>query len=189
LDSLLVSTLVVAIAEVGDKTQLLSLVLAARYRRPWPICLAILVATLANHYVAALAGEAVSRAIGPELLRYVLAVSFALMGLWLLRPDDMEEDTGAARYGGVFVTTLVLFFLAEMGDKTQVATVALGARYDSVPLVVAGTTLGMLAANAPVVFGGEAIFRRLPVRWVHWAAAATFMVLGLVTAAAPWLSD
>lgn len=187
LDALLISTVVVAAAEIGDKTQLLSLLLAARYPHPWRIVAGIAVATLLNHWCAAWLGEAASRLIGPDMLQYLLAASFVAMGLWLLIPDKLDDDESEGRYGGVFLTAATLFFLAEMGDKTQVATVALGARFDDVTAVVVGTTLGMLAANVPVVFGGRAVMQRLPVQWVHRVAAGLFIALGVVTWFAPGL--
>lgn len=178
MEAFAISTLVVAIAEVGDKTQLLSLLLVARFSRPWPIVAGIAVATVFNHFLAGFAGDVISRLVGPEILRYGLAASFVLMGLWLLRPDQVDEAEGQRRYGGVFLTSLVLFFLAEMGDKTQIATAALGARYDPLWAVVVGTTLGMLIANVPVVFGGEWLMQRVPVKWVQRVAAVLFIGLG-----------
>ena len=187
LDSLLVSTLVVAAAEIGDKTQLLSLLLSIRFQRPWPICWGIVLATAVNHAAAALLGDAISQALGPDLLRYLLAASFLLMGLWLLRPDRLDERAGQGCYGGVLLTAATLFFVAEIGDKTQVATVALGARFESVAAVVMGTTLGMLVANVPVVFGGRAVIRWLPVRAAQRLGAALFVLLGALTLLSPWL--
>lgn len=185
MDPLFISALVVAAAEIGDKTQLLTLLLTARYRRPWLISIGILLATLANHTCAALVGEGVSQAFGADLLHYLLAASFILMGLWLLRPDQINEEEGQGSYGGVLATTCVLFFLAEMGDKTQIATVALGAQYKALAMVVVGTTLGMLIANVPVAFGGQAILKRLPVKWIQRSAAALFIFLGLGTLLVP----
>ncbi|HET8700201.1 MAG TPA: TMEM165/GDT1 family protein, partial [Nitrococcus sp.] len=177
MDPLFVSALAVAAAEIGDKTQLLTLLLTLRYRRPWLISIGILLATLANHAGAALAGEGISRVFGADLLRYLLAASFVLMGLWLLRPDRIDAEEEQRSYGGVLASTCVLFFLAEMGDKTQIATVALGAQYNALIPVVAGTTLGMLIANVPVAFGGQAIVKRLPVQWIQRGAAALFIFL------------
>lgn len=179
MESLLVSTGVVALAEIGDKTQLLSFVLAARFRRPWPIILGILVATLVNHALAGAVGAWVVRMLGPELLKWVLGLSFVAMAAWMLIPDTLDEDDARtpARYG-VFGTTVIAFFLAEMGDKTQVATVALAAKYAAFHAVVIGTTLGMLIANAPAVLLGEKIAKVMPVRVVHAVAAAVFAVLG-----------
>ena len=180
MDSFLVSTGIVALAEMGDKTQLLSLVLAARFRKPWPIVLGIFVATLVNHALAGALGSWVTTALGPDVLRWVLGGSFIAMAIWMLIPDKLDEGDGdaAPRYG-VFVTTVVAFFLAEMGDKTQVATVMLAAQYNAWFAVVAGTTLGMMLANAPVVWFGDRVTRRVPIRIVHLVSAAIFLVLGL----------
>jgi len=180
MEAFLVSTGIVTLAEMGDKTQLLSLVLAARFRKPWPIVLGILVATLANHALAGAAGTWVTGLLGPTLLRWVLAGSFILMALWMLIPDKLDEGAGGdAPRLGVFGTTLIAFFLAEMGDKTQIATVMLAAQYQSWAWVVLGTTLGMMLANAPVVWLGERMMRRVPVRVVHLVSAAIFLALGL----------
>ena len=180
LEAFLVSTGIVALAEMGDKTQLLSLVLAARFRRPWPIVLGIFVATLANHALAGAAGAWVTRVLGPDVLRWVLGGSFIAMALWMLVPDKLDEDDArtAPRFG-VFGTTVVAFFLAEMGDKTQVATVVLAAQFNAWFAVVAGTTLGMMLANAPVVWFGERITRRVPIRAVHVVGALIFLGLGV----------
>ncbi|TWO71169.1 TMEM165/GDT1 family protein [Caenimonas sedimenti] len=181
MEAFLVSTGLVALAEMGDKTQLLSLVLAARFRRPWPIVAGIFVATLANHALAGAVGAWVTQALGPDVLRWVLGVSFIAMAMWMLIPDKLDEDDADAKPRfGVFGATLIAFFLAEMGDKTQVATVMLAARYDAWAAVVAGTTLGMMLANAPVVWFGERITRRVPIRLVHGVGAAIFLVLGVV---------
>ena len=175
----LVSTALVALAEIGDKTQLLSLLLAARYLAPWPIIAGILAATLANHGLAAAAGDLLAHAISPRLLDWAVVLSFVLMGLWILVPDKLDDEELPRRSArGVFLTTAVSFFLAEMGDKTQVATVALAARYSEWLPVVAGTTLGMLAANVPAVLFGHRFADRLPTRWVHAIAALMFLVLG-----------
>jgi len=181
MEAFLVSTGIVALAEMGDKTQLLSLVLAARFRKPWPIVLGILVATLANHALAGAAGAWVTTVLGPDVLRWVLGASFLAMAAWMLIPDKLDDDGGdtAPRFG-VFGTTLVAFFLAEMGDKTQIATVMLAARYDAWFWVVAGTTLGMMLANAPVVWLGDRITRLVPIRVVHVVSAVIFAGLGLV---------
>ena len=181
MEAFLVSTGVVALAEIGDKTQLLALVLAARYRRPVPIILGILVATLANHALAGAAGAWVSAALGPATMRWILGVSFIAMAAWTLVPDRIDDDDGevqAPRFG-VFGATLVAFFLLEMGDKTQIATVALAAKYASLAGVVAGTTLGMMLANVPAVLLGEVAAKKLPMRVVHRIAAAIFMALGV----------
>jgi len=181
MEAFLVSTGIVALAEMGDKTQLLSLVLAARFRKPWPIAWGILVATLANHGLAGALGSWVTTVMGPDVLRWVLGASFIAMALWMLIPDKLDEEEGdSTPRMGVFLTTVVAFFLAEMGDKTQIATVMLAAQYNAWFMVVAGTTLGMMLANAPVVWFGDAITRRVPLRWVHRISAGVFAVLGAV---------
>ena len=175
-----VSTGIVALAEMGDKTQLLSLLLAARFRKPWPIVLGILAATLANHALAGAAGAWVTTLLGPQVLRWVLGGSFIAMAVWMLIPDKLDDEgAGSAPRFGVFGTTLIAFFLAEMGDKTQVATVMLAAQYHAWAAVVAGTTLGMMLANAPVVWFGDRITRRVPIRIVHRVSAAIFAGLGV----------
>jgi Ca2+/H+ antiporter, TMEM165/GDT1 family len=180
MEALLVSIGIVALAEIGDKTQLLTLVLAARYKKPWPIVAGIFVATLVNHGIAGAVGAWLTKAIGPDAMRWILGVSFIAMAAWMLIPDKLDEDAGASRkVGGVFATTTVLFFLVEIGDKTQIATVALAARFDSLAAVVMGTTIGMIVANAPVAFFGEALAKRLPVRAVHVVAALVFAALGV----------
>ena len=179
MEAFLISTGIVALAEMGDKTQLLSLVLAARFRKPWPIVLGILVATLANHALAGAVGSWVTTVLGPDVLRWVLGLSFIAMAVWMLIPDKLDDDEGDdAPRMGVFMTTLVAFFLAEMGDKTQIATVMLAAQYNAWAWVVAGTTLGMMLANAPVVWLGDAITQRVPIRLVHLVSAVIFAVLG-----------
>jgi putative Ca2+/H+ antiporter (TMEM165/GDT1 family) len=181
MEAFLVSGGIVALAEIGDKTQLLAFLLAAKFRKPLPIVLAIFVATIANHAFAAAVGTWITAWMGPNMLRWVLGASFLLMAAWTLVPDKLDEgDTKLAKYG-VFMTTLIAFFLAEMGDKTQVATVALAARYDSLIAVVAGTTFGMMLANVPAVYLGEKIANRVPLKLVHGIAAAVFAVLGLAT--------
>ena len=180
MEAALVSIGIVALAEIGDKTQLLTLVLAARYKKPWPIVAGIFVATLVNHAIAGAAGAWLTTAIGPDAMRWILGISFLAMAAWMLIPDKLDDDTGASRrIGGVFVTTTVLFFLVEIGDKTQIATIALAARFDSLMTVVMGTTIGMILANAPVAFFGEALAKRLPVRAVHIVAALVFAALGV----------
>ena len=179
MEAFLVSTGIVALAEMGDKTQLLSLVLAARFRKPWPIVLGILVATLANHGLAGAVGSWVTTVLGPDVLRWVLGGSFIAMAVWMLIPDKLDDEEGDnAPRMGVFLTTVVAFFLAEMGDKTQIATVMLAAQYQAWFAVVAGTTLGMMLANAPVVWLGDAITKRVPLRMVHTVSAVIFAVLG-----------
>lgn len=170
-----------ALAEVGDKTQLLSLVLAARFRRPWPIVAGILAATLLNHAAAGAFGAWITQFLGAQLLTRLLGASFLLMAAWVLVPDKLDDDaSGAKARGGVFLTTAILFFIAEIGDKTQVATVMLAARYDALAMVVLGTTLGMMIANVPVVFFGEAIARRMPVAIIRKVTALAFAILGVV---------
>jgi putative Ca2+/H+ antiporter (TMEM165/GDT1 family) len=181
MEAFLVSTGIVALAEMGDKTQLLSLVLAARFRKPWPIVLGILVATLANHGLAGAVGNWVTTVLGPDVLRWVLGASFIMMAVWMLIPDKLDDEEGdSAPRMGVFLTTVVAFFLAEMGDKTQIATVMLAAQYNAWLAVVAGTTLGMMLANAPVVWLGDAITKRVPLRLVHLISAGIFAILGAV---------
>ena len=181
MEAFLVSTGIVALAEMGDKTQLLALILALRFRKPWPIVLGILVATLVNHGLAGAVGAWVTSFVGPQILRWILAASFIGMAVWMLIPDKIdEEDTDAPPRWGVFGTTVVAFFLAEMGDKTQIATVMLAARYDAYFYVVAGTTLGMMLANAPVVWLGERMTRLVPMRLVHIVSALVFAALGVV---------
>jgi putative Ca2+/H+ antiporter (TMEM165/GDT1 family) len=183
IESLLASALVVALAEVGDKTQLLALVLALRFSKPWPIIAGIAAATFANHLGAAWVGqEAIGLLEGPAA-RIVVAVSFVLIGLWALRADHLEEDKAppVAAYGA-FVSTLVGFFLVEIGDKTQIAAIVLAARYQSLATVVTGTTLGMLLVNVPVVIAGQKVVRYLPVRAIRYAAAALFVTLAVLAA-------
>ncbi|WP_288253816.1 TMEM165/GDT1 family protein [uncultured Hydrogenophaga sp.] len=180
MEAFLLSTGIVALAEMGDKTQLLSLVLAARFRKPWPIVAGILVATLLNHALAGAAGAWIMAAVGPVVMRWVLGLSFIAMAVWMLIPDKLDADEVKASRGlGVFVATTWAFFLAEMGDKTQIATIALGAQYEPLFAVVIGTTLGMMIANAPVVFFGDAITRRVPIKAVHAVAALIFAALGV----------
>jgi putative Ca2+/H+ antiporter (TMEM165/GDT1 family) len=183
LEAFFVSTGLVALGEMGDKTQLLALLLAARFRKPAPIIAGILVATLANHALAGAVGGWIAQALGPDVLRWVIGVSFLAMAGWMLVPDkidDDEADSGLQRFG-VFGTTVVAFFLAEMGDKTQIATVALAARYSSLVAVVAGTTVGMMLANVPAVFLGDAVARKVNMTLVHGIAALIFAVLGVLT--------
>ena len=181
LEAFLVSTGLVAIGEIGDKTQLLSLVLAARFRRPWPIVAGILVATLVNHAAAGGLGAWIAREVGLEIMTRVAGASFLAMALWALIPDKLDEsEVRNDVRGGVFWTTVVLFFMAEMGDKSQLATVALAARYPSLVAVVAGTTLGMLIADVPVVLFGDAIAKKVPLVIVRRTAAAFFAILGIL---------
>jgi putative Ca2+/H+ antiporter (TMEM165/GDT1 family) len=185
MQAFLVSTGIVALAEMGDKTQLLSLLLAARYKRPWPIILGILVSTLVNHAGAGLVGHWVTTALGPQWLRWVLGGSFIAMALWMLIPDKLDDEGDKPARFGVFFTTVIAFFLAEMGDKTQIATVALAARYDDLVSVVAGTTLGMMLANVPVVLLGDKVTKRIPIRWIHAVAALIFVALGVAVLLSP----
>jgi putative Ca2+/H+ antiporter (TMEM165/GDT1 family) len=180
LEPLLVSTAIVAAAEMGDKTQLLSFVLSAKLKRPVPIVLGILVATLANHFLAGWIGAWLATLVPPAVLRWTIATSFVVFGLWTLRPDELGEDRKLPGTG-VFVTTLIAFFLVEMGDKTQLATVALAARYPALSLVVAGTTLGMMIANVPAVWMGETLAHRVDMKRMRWIAAALFVLLGALT--------
>jgi putative Ca2+/H+ antiporter (TMEM165/GDT1 family) len=174
-----VSTLVVAIAEIGDKTQLLAIVLATRFRKPWPIIAGILVATLANHALAAWAGKVLSSLLQGKPFRIAVALAFIAMAAWALIPDKEDEGKERTPRAGVFVTTVVAFFLVEMGDKTQIATAALAAQFQQVLLVAAGTTVGMMIANVPAVFLGEAATRVVPLKYVRIAAALIFLGLGL----------
>ena len=180
MEAFFVSTGIVALAEVADKTQLLSLLLATKFKKPWPIIAAILVATLLNHGLAGALGAWLMQLIGADMMRWVLGVSFIAMAVWVMIPDKLDdEDDPRFKQFGVFGTTLVLFFLAEIGDKTQIATVALAAKYDALVWVVMGTTLGMLLANVPVVFLGEKIAQKMPAKQVHAIAALIFAALGL----------
>ncbi|MEM5312386.1 TMEM165/GDT1 family protein [Paraburkholderia sp. JHI869] len=179
MESFLVSTSVVALAEIGDKTQLLSLVLAARYRKPIPIVLGVFVATLVNHGFSGALGAWLANVINPHVMNWAVVVSFALMAIWILIPDKLDETDAVTKgHMGVFGTTVVTFFLAEMGDKTQVVTVALAARFHEFIWVVAGTTLGMMLANVPVIYLGHKFADRLPTKAVHVVAAVIFVVLG-----------
>jgi len=184
LEAFTVSTGVVALGEIGDKTQLLALLLAARYRKPLPIVAGILVATLANHAAAGALGTWLTRVIDPDWMRWVLGLSFLAVAAWMLVPDEADDATGAqASRLGVFGLTVVAFFLAEMGDKTQIATVMLAARYDALLAVTAGTTLGMMIANVPAVLLGDKAVKFVPIAWVHRIAAAVFAVIGVLVLA------
>ena len=183
MEAFFVSTGIVALSEMGDKTQLLAIVLAVTFRRPLPIILGILAATLLNHAAAGAVGGWVAQALGPDMLRWVIGLSFVAMAGWMLIPDKIDDDSAdRMRRFGVFGTTFVAFFMAEMGDKTQIATVALAARYTGqIVAVVLGTTFGMMLANVPAVFLGEKIAQKVPMRLVHGVAAAIFAVLGVLT--------
>lgn len=185
MEAFLVSTAVVAVAEIGDKTQLLALVLACRFRAPLTIALGILAATLANHAAAAFAGVWITQAVDPMVMRWLLGASFLAVAVWALIPDKLDDAPKFGKSAGPFLTTLVAFFLVEIGDKTQIATVGLAIRFDSLVAVVGGTTIGMMIANAPVVYFGEALARQLPLRVVRLCAATAFAVLG-VSVLAGW---
>ncbi|WP_313034276.1 TMEM165/GDT1 family protein [Massilia alkalitolerans] len=181
MDAFLVSTGIVGLAEMGDKTQLLAFLLATRFRRPLPIVFGIFVATVFNHAFAAAVGALVSELAGPGVMRWVLGLSFLAMAAWVIAPSKLNADKLPLARFGVFLTTLLAFFIAEMGDKTQVTTVALAARYESMAAVVAGTTFGMMLANVPTVVFGERIAKRVPLKLVHGLAALIFAVLGGAT--------
>jgi Ca2+/H+ antiporter, TMEM165/GDT1 family len=185
MEAFLVSAGLVAIAEIGDKTQLLAMLLATRYRRPVPIILGIFVATLANHAIAASVGAAVAAWLGPDAMRWIVGGLFIAMAGWALIPDKADDGPNAASHVGAFLATTIAFFLVEIGDKTQIATVALAARFESLTIVTLGTTLGMLIANAPVVLFGDAIAKRLPLRIVRVVAALLFVALGLAAILMP----
>ncbi len=183
MEAFLASTAVVALAEIGDKTQLLAILLATRFRKPIPIIGGILAATLANHFLAALVGHSIAGLLDSPAFRYAIAAGFIAMALWTLIPDKIDDDMKTPGHAGVFMTTLIAFFLVEMGDKTQVATIALGAQFGAslwdVLAVTAGTTLGMMIANVPAVYLGEALIKRVPLKSVRMVAAALFLALGL----------
>ena len=182
MEALLISTGVVALAEIGDKTQLLAFILAARFKKPLPIIAGILCATIVNHGLAGALGAWITSSVRPDVLRWILGASFIAMALWTMIPDKIEEEeTQVARRFGVFGATLVTFFLAEMGDKTQIATVAMAAHYSTPVLVVIGTTLGMLIADVPAVFAGDKLAAKIPMKVVHSIAAAIFALLGAAT--------
>jgi len=179
LEALFFSTAIVALAEMGDKTQLLSFVLAAKLKRKVPIALGILLATLANHFLAGYVGTWLASLVSPRTLKWIIALSFFAFGAWALKPDELKEDQ-KLRGAGVFLTSCIAFFLVEMGDKTQLATIALAARYDSLVAVVLGTTLGMMIANVPAVWMGEALARRVNMKVLRWIAAGLFVLLGVL---------
>lgn len=188
MEALFTSTAVVALAEIGDKTQLLAILLATRFNRPLPIILGILVATLANHALAALLGASAAALLDSPIFRYAVGVSFIAMAAWTLIPDKLDDEAPKARFGA-FLTTLIAFFLVEMGDKTQIATIALGAQYHDVVTVTAGTTLGMMIANVPAIFLGHQLLKRIDLAKVRTIAAGLFLLIGLWVLAqtAGWL--
>lgn len=183
MEALFVSTAVVAIAEIGDKTQLLALVLAARFRKPVPIILGILIATIANHALAAWAGAAVASWLGGDVLRWLLGLSFLAMAAWIMVPDKMDDEPKLTDRFGPFLATLVAFFLVEIGDKTQIATIALAARFNDLVLVTCGTTVGMMLANVPAVLLGEVAATKVPLKLVRGIAASIFAVMGVLVLA------
>ena len=180
METFLISITTISVAEIGDRTQLLSLLLAARYRRPWPIIAGILCATLANHAVAGVIGVWFGSLLKPRSLEIVVGISMIAMAIWTLKPDTLDESSGGAGAMGAFLATLTAFFVAEIGDKTQIATLALAAAYPNLLAVVAGTTAGMMIANVPVVFLGKAFADRLPLKAIHVGAAVLFAILGIV---------
>ncbi|WP_380872229.1 UPF0016 family membrane protein [Sphingomonas sp. DBB INV C78] len=189
MEALFTSTALVALAEIGDKTQLLAILLATRFKRPWPVIAGIFAATIANHFLAALVGSQVASLLDGAWFRYLIAASFIAMAAWTLIPDKIDDlEDKPARFGA-FLTTTIAFFLVEMGDKTQIATVALGARFHDVVLVTIGTTLGMMIANVPAVFLGNELIKRVPMRTVHVVAAVLFLAIGLwlIAQTAGWL--
>lgn len=188
LEGFLVSTGVVALAEIGDKTQLLALLLAAKFRKPVPIILGILAATLLNHTIAGAVGAWIAREVDPQWMRWILGGSFIAMAVWTLVPDKYEEQTTKPPRFGVFLTTLIAFFLVEIGDKTQIATAALAAKYQALIPVVAGTTLGMMIADVPAVWLGDVAATKLPLKWVRAVAAGIFFVLGVIVLVGPKFS-
>ncbi len=179
MEALLTSTAVVALAEIGDKTQLLAIVLATRFQRPMPIVTGIFVATIANHFLAALVGSQVASILDGQWFRYAIAASFIVMAAWTLIPDKLDDEGQKPARFGAFITTLIAFFLVEMGDKTQIATIALGARFHDVLPVTMGTTLGMMIANVPAVFVGHELLKYVPLNIVRMIAAGLFLVIGL----------
>lgn len=181
MEALLASTFTVAIAEIGDKTQLLALILAARFKNKTAIILGILLSTLFNHFAAAWIGQWAINWVSPDLARYLVAASFFAIALWVLIPDKVDAEENRFYKMGPFLATFILFFIAEMGDKTQIATVVLAAKYDSLTMVVAGTTLGMLLANVPVVIAGHFSAEKLPMLWIHRGCAVLFALLGVAT--------
>jgi Ca2+/H+ antiporter, TMEM165/GDT1 family len=180
MEAFIVSVTSIATAEMGDRTQLLALVLAARYRKPWPIVAGVLCATLANHGLAGLIGALLGGQLSPALLDAAVGVSMIAMAAWTLKPDKLDQQAVVASNAGAFVATMIAFFLAEIGDKTQIATIALAAAYPNLIAVIGGTTCGMLVANVPVIFLGNAFAHRLPLKAIHYMASALFAVLGVI---------
>jgi Ca2+/H+ antiporter, TMEM165/GDT1 family len=180
MEAFLISISTVALAEMGDRTQLLSLLLATRFRRPWPILAGVLCATLANHALAGFVGAWIGHQLTPAILDVAVGISMVVMALWMLKPDTLSEDDGKQTQRGAFLTTLIAFFIAEIGDKTQIATLALAAGYPNLFAVVAGTTCGMLAANIPVVFLGNVFAGRLPMRAIHYVTTLLLLAIGAV---------
>ena len=181
MDSFIYSTGIVALAEIGDKTQLMSIILAARFKKPWPIIAGIFAATLLNHGAAAWLGQVTAHLLTPDIMRYVLAVSFLGMAIWSLIPDKVDDDIDTKAKAGIFITTFIAFFLAEMGDKTQIATIALAAKYQDFVWVTMGTTLGMMIANVPAVLLGEKMAQKISVPLMHKIVAVLFFGLAIVT--------
>jgi putative Ca2+/H+ antiporter (TMEM165/GDT1 family) len=179
MEALFTSTAIVALAEMGDKTQLLAIVLATRFKRPLPIILGIFAATIANHFLAALVGSQVASLLDGQWFRYAVAISFIAMAVWTLIPDKLDDVDDKPATMGAFLTTLIAFFIVEMGDKTQIATIALGARFHEVVQVTMGTTLGMMLANVPAVFLGNELVKRIPLKIVHVIAALLFLAIGV----------
>jgi putative Ca2+/H+ antiporter (TMEM165/GDT1 family) len=185
MEAFLISTFVVAVAEIGDKTQLLSVLLAARFQKPWPIILGIFFSTLFNHTLAGALGEWIRRHVDPSSLRWAVGMSFIAIALWTLKPDKLDEDRAPKSGHSIFWLTFVAFFLAEMGDKTQIATVLLAAKYQALALVVIGTTLGMMIANVPAVLLGNALTRKVPFQAIRYVAAVIFALLGVAALLSP----
>jgi putative Ca2+/H+ antiporter (TMEM165/GDT1 family) len=180
MEAFLVSLTSVATAEMGDRTQLLALVLAAKFRKPWPIVAGVLCATIANHLIAGAIGMWVGKLLTPSRLDLIVGISMIAMALWTLKPDKLDDSQAEVTSASAFIATLIAFFIAEIGDKTQIATVALAAAYSNLLAVVSGTTCGMMAANVPVIFLGNAFAHRLPLKAIHYAASALFLVIGIV---------
>lgn len=181
MEAFLYSTGLVALAEIGDKTQLLAFILAAKFKKPVPIILAILTATILNHGLAGAVGTWITQVVSPDVLRWALGLGFIVMAVWTLIPDKVDDEDTKLGHFGVFTTTFIAFFIAEMGDKTQIATVALAAKYDQFLMVVMGTTLGMMIANVPAVLVGEKLAHKLPTTWIHRVVAVIFLILGVAT--------